>query len=74
VIGKLLYDFVQALSKFDTDAKLLLLRVLVRGAQSGDANAWLKRNLQRILDEGDAPPVSHSPRQVQVSWREVKKP
>lgn len=71
MVGKLIYDFVQALSKFDGDTKMLLLRVLVRAGQSGNANEYLKERLQRILDEDDRPIVSPSPRQVTA--REVKR-
>lgn len=73
MFGKLMYDFVQALSKFDLDTKMLLLRVLIRAGQSGSANLYLKERLQRILDEDDRPLVSSSPRQVHVTSREVKR-
>ena len=71
MIGKMLYDFAQALSKFDADTKVRLLRVLVHAGQSGNANLYLKDRLQRILDEDDRPIVSASPRQVTA--REVKR-
>lgn len=73
MIGKMLFDFVQALQRFDTDTKVLLLRVLIRAGQSGDANAYLKGKLQRILDEDDHPVEVTSPRAVRVTSREVKR-
>lgn len=73
MIGKILFDLAQALSRFELDTKMLLLRVLVRAGQSPSANHYLKERLQRILDEDDRPIVSPSPRQVHVTSREVPK-
>lgn len=73
MIGKMIFDFVQALQRFDTDTKVLLLRVLIRAGQSGDANAYLKGKLHRILDEEDRPVEVTSPRAIHVTSREVKR-
>ena len=72
MIGKLVYDFVQALKDIDTDTRLLLLRFLIRAGKAPNANLYIKERLQKIMDEDDAPQVS-SPRQVQATWREVKR-
>lgn len=74
MFGKLAYDFVQAIKRIDTDTQMLLLRFLVRAGKSTDPSRFVKESLQRILDEDDRPSVSSSPRQVQATWREVKKP
>ena len=73
MFGKLLFDFVNALKRIDTDTQMLLLRFLVRAGKSGNANLYVQSRIQRILDEDDHPAVSASPRQVHVPSREVKR-
>ena len=74
MIGKLFFDFVQALKRIDGETQLLLLKFLIRAGKSGDANRFVQDRLQRIFDEDDQLIVSSSPRQVHVTAREVKKP
>lgn len=61
----LLETAIKSLGKIDTDTSALLLRFIIRATKSGNANAYIKRTIQRILDEEDgkttASPVRSNP-------------
>lgn len=56
------------LKGIDLESRTLLGRFVMRAVKSGDANAFIKRELRKVLD---GPPVSAA-RAVQVTSREVK--
>lgn len=68
---KFLGQIAQGLKVFDSDTQLLFLRFVMRAGRSPDPNRFVQDALAKVLSEDEPPPAP--PRQVQVSWREVKK-